>query len=171
MVASSDNQQPLIKLLVLFILTAFSGTALAGILAGNCTGSDPSDCTGDQSSGISVSAPPNTLNVFDLSGPIQPASGTAGIQLQSTGGLDLTINSGTAQANVGIVTTQAPGISILSKGTPPAPQNDLLLNVPIPGTSGVPGGVGQVNSYSDITTSGSNADGIVVKSRTTGRVL
>ncbi|MEJ2653399.1 MAG: hypothetical protein P8173_16915, partial [Gammaproteobacteria bacterium] len=91
------------------------------------------------------------MNVFDLSGPIQPVPGTAGIQLQSTGGSDLTVNSGTTQVNAGIVTTQAPGISVSSKGTPPTPQNDLLLNVPIPGTAGVSGGVGQVNSYSDIT--------------------
>jgi hypothetical protein len=128
-------------------------------------------CEGDQSSGIYLTAPPNTLNVINLSGQINPATGLPGIQLQSTNSSDLIINSGTAQSNVGIVTNQASGINLLTIGTPSTPQPDALLNVPIPGTNLVSGGAGQVNSYSDLTMSGSNADGIFVTSRTTGRLL
>ena len=75
-------------------------------------------CEGDQSAGVSVTAPPNTLNLSNLTGPVQPASGTPGIQLQSSGASDLTVNSGTVQANVSIETSEASGIRVTSTGRP-----------------------------------------------------
>jgi len=125
-------------------------------------------CQGNQSAGISITAPPNTLNVKNLTGPIQPSSGTSGIRLNSDGGSDLTINSGERLSNVSIITNQASGIVVSSQGSPPSPQNDPLLNIPIPGNPGVSGGVVRVDSYSDITTGGTNAHGISAKSNTTG---
>ena len=131
------------------------------------------NCQGDQSAGIGLTAPPapGTLNVFNLSKPIAPSTPGPGIGLQSTQGSDLTVNSGTAQSSVSIVGTQAPGIAVSSQGiaqVPPVQQYDPLLNVPIPGSAGVSGGVVTVNSYGDITTSGASAHGISAQSSTPG---
>lgn len=162
MFARTPDQRNLITRL-LFLLAALPQVANSGNDA--CSGGD---CQGNQSAGISITAPPNTLNVNNLTGPIQPSSGTPGIHLGSDGGLDLTINSGNSLSNVSIITNQASGIVVSSKGTPPSPSNDPLLNVPIPGNPGVSGGVVRIESYSDITTGGTNAHGIFAQSNTTG---
>ena len=60
-----------------------------------------------------------------------------------------------------------PAIQLQSTGTAASPQENPVLGIPIPGDD-VPGGVVQVNSYSDITTTNNNAPGIHASSQTTG---
>ena len=130
---------------------------------------------GDQSAGISINADSyspsvSRLEVNTLSKNIEPQSETGGIHFISTSGGDVTINSGGSQAHVVISTVgeNAAGIDTESQGTPPPPTNDPLLNIPIPGQPEVSGGVVRIESFSDITTNGKNAHGIVALSNTTG---
>ncbi|MEI2419887.1 hypothetical protein V6O07_06415, partial [Arthrospira platensis SPKY2] len=125
-------------------------------------------CEGNQSAGIAVSAPPVTLRVDNLVGPIQ-TTGDA-IFFRSGAGSDLTLYSGRAAQRVTISTTgvEGRGIHLRTIGQPAAPQPDALLDVPIPGSPGVSGGVVRVDSYSDITTGGARAHGIHAFSSTTG---
>lgn len=104
-----------------------------------------------------------TGSTMDCEGAI-----TDGVVLESSvGALNLTVNSGSAAENAEIGPTANPGIRVSSSGTPAAPSNDALLNVPIPG-AGVSGGEVTVNSYSTITTTGSGAHGISASSATSG---
>ncbi len=169
----SDHTQFRLNRLAASIALAFSLTHVSIVQADCNVLGEVETCQGDQSSGVqttssSFTPPIQELDVLNLSAPISPASTTPGISLYSSGGLDLTINSGTVQANVSIVTDQAPGITTSSQGTPPTPTNDPFLDIPIPGAPGVSGGVVHVNSYSNITSSGTNADGIAAQSANTG---
>ncbi|HEY6927146.1 MAG TPA: hypothetical protein VI653_26955, partial [Steroidobacteraceae bacterium] len=146
----------------IWILAELPATAMAG--PDPCNGGN---CQGNQSAGINITAPPNTVNVSNLSGPIQPASGTSGVLLQSSAGLNLTVNSGTAGDRVTILTNQAAGITVLSSGAP-TPVFDNLLGVLVPSAQSPSGGGGEVSNYGDITTGGAHAPGIFVQSSTTG---
>lgn len=105
-----------------------------------------------------------TGSTMDCEGAI--TDGVAVLE-SSVGALNLTVNSGSAAENAEIGPTANPGIRVSSSGTPAAPSNDALLNVPIPG-AGVSGGEVTVNSYSTITTTGSGAHGISASSATSG---
>jgi hypothetical protein len=157
-------------------LIAMTHTVMAG--PGSCD-PDPVDsskviCTGDQSGGVAssidFSSPPtNTLNVNSLSNDIQ-TSGKAGILFHNNSGDNVIVNSGDSQSSV-VITTEgndAAGIVAESRGTPADPPSDDFLDIPIPGTPEVAGGVVEVNSYSNITTDGNHAHGIVAQSNTSG---
>jgi len=123
---------------------------------------------GNQSQGVSFSSGTITiLNVNSLSTAITPSAGTEGILFSSSAGGNVTLNSGTSATNVVIHTSGAAGIDLQSAGIAPYPQVNPVLGIPIPGDN-VPGGVVQVNSYSDITTTNDNAPGIRALSQTTG---
>jgi len=128
--------------------------------------------TGNQSSGVTANSPPIlTLDVSGLVGPIQPGSGVTGISLQNNSAANLTINSGVVGQPVVVLTTgsNALGISAVSLGSPPQnPPNDPFLGVPIPTASTVSGGVVNITSDTNITTTGANAYGIQAQSSTTG---
>ena len=134
---------------------------------------DTMTCTGEQMNGIEIHDNAlTTLNVLDLDpNLIQPAgAGVSGISFKNTGGGNITINSGDSQFPVVITTVadQSSGIATLSQRSPPAAPNDPFLNIPIPGTPEVSGGVVKVISFSEITTSGRNSHGIIAQSNTTG---
>jgi len=129
-------------------------------------------CTGDHSQGIDVDADQTgpTLRVDGLLRPIQPAAGADAIRFFSGQGSDLSLFSGSSEQLVGIETTGAGARGIFSEsvGTPPRPQDDDLLGVPIPGSTNVSGGCIEVESFSHITTRGRKAHGIAGRSRTSG---
>ncbi len=95
-----------------------------------------------------------------------------GIDIRSYSGLDVTINSGSADEIIVIDRTSAGdgaiGIVAISTGTAPRPTDDPFLGIPIPGSPGVGGGAVTVNNHGDITTSGTGAHGIYAASATTG---
>ncbi|WP_298828182.1 autotransporter outer membrane beta-barrel domain-containing protein [uncultured Piscinibacter sp.] len=136
------------------------------------------DCQGDQSEGIDIVAPPNTLNVFNLAGSgIRPVASKPGIQLTSQGGANLTVFSGLGGAPVSIVTLGADGIRVRSAGRPSGVTVDAFLDVPIPpspflplppGATPAAGGVVTVINHGNITTSGASAHGIEALSSTLG---
>lgn len=127
---------------------------------------------GNQSGGISVSS--NTiveLQVKELyPNLIAPDAGTAGIYFSSTSGANVVLKSGEFGTNIDIQTRNAPGILLQSSGIAPAPQTDTVLGIPIPGRDQVSGGVVQLQSFSNITTTtiDSSAHGIEAKSSTSG---
>jgi uncharacterized protein with beta-barrel porin domain len=90
---------------------AFAGPALAGPVPAGCsidgTGTIET-CTGDQHTGIAISAPTavTTLNVNSLTTAITPLSGIPGISFISGGAITITSNTGT----FGITTSNANGI-------------------------------------------------------------
>jgi hypothetical protein len=132
--------------------------------------------TGDQSNGIAsgidkdfLSPPVNTLNVNALSGEIEPATGTRGIDFRNRRGGNVNVHSGAAADPVAISTTGAEGIFAESLGTPPTPAApDPFLRVRIPGDPGIDGGEVVVESYGSIMTEGDGARGIFAHSATTG---
>jgi len=132
--------------------------------------------TGDQSNGIAsgidkefLSPPVNTLNVNALSGEIEPATGTRGIDFRNRQGGNVNVHSGAAADPVAISTTGAEGIFAESLGTPPIPAApDPFLRVRIPGDPGIDGGEVVVESYGSIMTEGDGARGISAHSATTG---
>jgi len=132
--------------------------------------------TGDQSNGIAsgidkdfLSPPVNTLNVNALSGEIEPATGTRGIDFRNRRGGNVNVHSGAAADSVAISTTGAEGIFAESLGTPPTPAApDPFLRVRIPGDPGIDGGEVVVESYGSIMTEGDGARGISANSATTG---
>lgn len=67
---------------------------------------------GDQGDGISVTSRFNVLNVNQLTGAIQPAAGTIGVNFLNQAGGNVTLNAGVAQTNIVIGTTgnQADGV-------------------------------------------------------------
>jgi uncharacterized protein YhjY with autotransporter beta-barrel domain len=157
------------------VLLADSRPAQAGPDAVSVNG-DTATAQGNQSTGISSSVdfstpPVSILNVFSLSSLIQPGSSIPGISFLNGSGGNVTVNSGVTGANVGIQTSGNNGVGIVAQsvGTPSAnPPKDPFLNIPIPTDAAVAGGVVSVNSYSDITTTGVGAHGIVARSSTTG---
>jgi hypothetical protein len=123
---------------------------------------------GNQSNGISLSSGAITvLRVNELSTSITPQTGTEGIQFLSSSGGNVTVDGGVSGTNVMIATSGAAGIHLQSSGVAPYPNVNPVLGIPIPGDN-VPGGIVQVNSYSDITTEGDYAPGIQALSYTTG---
>src|SRR5580658_2630094 len=75
---------------------AFGGPALAGPDACTLSGGGTIEtCSGNQSAGISITAPTaiTTLNVNTLNQAIAPAGGTAGISFSSAGAITLTSNT------------------------------------------------------------------------------
>ena len=94
------------------------------------------------------------------------------IVVDNDNGEDITIESGSEDSTAVIDTTadgdDATGIFARSTGRPPTPTDDPFLGIPIPGTPDVSGGVVTVNSYTDITTDGTDAHGIHAVSSTTG---
>ena len=123
---------------------------------------------GDQSAGISLSSGTITiLRVDELSKAITPQTSTEGIQFLSSSGGNVTLDSGNSATSVVIRTSNAAGIQLQSVGVAPYPQVNSVLGIPIPGDN-VPGGIVQVNSYSDITTTNGSAPGIHALSYTTG---
>lgn len=134
--------------------------------------SDTGTFTGDQHggivSGIDFTSPPITvLNVNTLLGPISPTSGASGIYLFNNDGAGLTVNAGVSDANI-VINTQgddAYGIHAVSEGAPASYAWAPGLGVLEPaGTSGA-GGPVEVLSYSDITTIGDGAHGIVAQNQ------
>lgn len=160
--------------LALALMTAFPLGAAAATLECLSTG----QCSGDQSDGIDVSAPPATLNVFDLAGSgIRPAAGRPGIRLGSQSGLSLSVFAGAAGAPISVVTSNTPGLQVNSQGRPSGTGNDAFLQIPIPplpglqpppGAQPAAGGAVTVSNHGDITTSGSGAHGIAAESSTLG---
>jgi len=124
---------------------------------------------GDQSEGISVTSGFNTMNVNSLSEPIQPATGILGINFLNPAGGNVALNAGTPQSNIVVQTTGngATGMVARSHGSCSS-TDDPFLGISIPGASNNPGGVVVIDSYSDITTVGTNAPGIGAESRTAG---
>lgn len=122
------------------------------------------NCTGDNAAGITVnngSGPLQTLNVFDLTTNIAPASGTTGILFTSNGAVEVNIDAGafavhTDNANgIFAAASVAGAVTIISTadfvttgggatGIEGSGQNDLLT----------------ITSSGNITTSGNNAFGI-----------
>ncbi len=156
----------------------FSGWAPLAGAADPCAVVDGvQTCTGDQSSGVALeSGEITTLIVEDLDGPIGPPAlpdGTEGIRFKFDSDLnpggdatgDVTLRSGNADASVTITTKDAAGIRLEAVGKAPAPP-DSPLGIPIPGDES--GGTVSVDSFSDVTTSGEDAYGIVAESRTSG---
>jgi uncharacterized protein YhjY with autotransporter beta-barrel domain len=141
-------------------------------------------CTGDQSLGIKVeNGSVNTLKVRSLEPNIinTSANDVNGISFERSGGGNVNLHSGESGTNVVIKTggEAASGISASSVGVPPQPTSNQFLGIPIipmPCTTddsdctsvGVSGGVIQVHSYSDITTTGTSAHGILAQSNTSG---
>ncbi len=130
---------------------------------------------GNQSSGIAsgtdfFSPPVNTLNVNSLSGAIQPGVNQAGISFVNGTGNNVIIHSGMPGSNVVIQTSgSGAGISAQSTGNVTTlPPPDPLLGIRIPTAASVPGGLVSVDSYSDITSTGNGACGIVGTSQTAG---
>ena len=127
-------------------------------------------CTGNHSQGIAsgedfASPPATTLNVHSFPGGISPISGKAGIYFLNEGGGSVTVNSGTAQEG-GVITTQgsaASGIVAISKGSPAGYTLLPGLGVYVPTSSSGSGGPVTVESYSNITTNGSDSHGIVAQ--------
>src|ERR1700677_3415919 len=124
----------------------------------------------NQSSGVTVSSPPIlTINVNSLNQAIAPGAGTNGINVSNGSAGNVTINSGSAGGTITINTSGAGnGIFVQSTGNPSAPANDPFLGVPIPTSATVSGGVVTVNSFSNITTTGAQANGISAASATSG---
>ncbi|TXH47090.1 MAG: hypothetical protein E6Q93_28720 [Burkholderiaceae bacterium] len=160
--------------LALSLMTAFPLAAPAATPECLATG----QCSGDQSGGIDVSAPPVMLNVFSLSGSgIRPPASHPGIRLTSQAGSSLSVFSGVAGAPISVSTDGAPGIQVNSQGRPSGSGNDPFLQIPIPplpglqpppGSQPAAGGAVMVRNHGDITTSGSGAHGIVAESSTLG---
>ena len=96
--------------------------------------------------------------VFLVSLLFAHASYAQPISVDNSKGEDVTVNSGTADDIAVIDTTgdDATGIFVRSRGTPPRPADDPFLGIPIPGTPLVSGGVVTINSFTDITTNGTN---------------
>ncbi|MBW2559376.1 MAG: hypothetical protein JRE40_00830, partial [Deltaproteobacteria bacterium] len=127
-------------------------------------------CTGNQSQGISSvtdfnSPPATTLNVNSLSGAINPTSGKSGIDFENSTGSSVTIKSGTENNPVVITThgSNASGITAISKGSPTGYSLLPGLGINVPTSSSGSGGPVTVESYSNITTNGSNSHGIVAQ--------
>jgi len=132
---------------------------------------DPTTYSGDQSAGVVVASPPTfTAYVNSLTGAITPGSGVNGITLNNGSAGDVTINAGVSGTPIVINTSgvNGRGISISSVGTPSAPGTDPFLQVQIPTSTSVSGGVVTVNSFSNITTTGNLGYGIAASSSTTG---
>jgi hypothetical protein len=127
-------------------------------------------CTGNHSQGIAsgedfASPPATTLDVYSFPEGISPTSGKAGIYFLNDGGGSVTVNSGTAQEG-GVITTQggaASGIVAISKGSPAGYSLLPGLGIYVPTSSSGSGGPVRVESYSNITTNGSNSHGIVTQ--------
>ena len=159
---------------VLLTLLVLTGVAQAGPDPVTVT-NGVATAQGDQSHGIVsgsdfFSPPVTTLNVNSLSGPIQPAGNQAGIFFANGAGDNVIIHSGLAGSNVVIQTSgSGAGISAQSTGNVTTlPPPDPLLGIRIPTAASVPGGLVSVDSYSDITTRGNGAYGIVGTSQTAG---
>jgi uncharacterized protein YhjY with autotransporter beta-barrel domain len=127
-------------------------------------------CTGNHSQGIAsgedfASPPATTLNIYSFPEGISPTSGKAGIYFLNDGGASVTVNSGTAQEG-GVITTQgsaASGIVAISKGSPAGYSLLPGLGIYVPTSSSGSGGPVTVESYSNITTNGSDSHGIVAR--------
>ena len=83
--------------LALALLTAFPhGPAMAGDACDSVR-----NCQGDQLQGVVFSAPPGTLNVFNLVGDgIRPSPGIAGISLSGAAGQSLRVSSGSSKKRI-----------------------------------------------------------------------
>ena len=153
------------------LVVCYGDRVMAGPDTGTLVG-DTGTFTGDQSagiiSGVDFTSPPITvLNVNTLFSPISPASGISGIYLFNGSGAGLTVNGGDSDANIIINTlgSNAYGIYGVSEGAPASYEWAAGLGILEPdGPSGA-GGPVQVLSYSDITTNGDSAHGIVAKNR------
>jgi len=125
-------------------------------------------CSGNQSTGIPLN-PNNAITdlfLLDLTAPIAPAPGIAGIDFEAQGtdgvpglpGADLTV---TTDATVSITTTNGGvGISVSSKGGNGA---DGSFFVSLGGAGGA-GGAVTISNAGAITTNGSNAIGLSASS-------
>ncbi|MBI4996282.1 MAG: hypothetical protein HZC22_05155 [Rhodocyclales bacterium] len=139
-----------------------------------CSGSPTSvTCSGDQSAGISRSAPPGELNVLDLSGPIIPyVSGRSGIRLATESGANVLINAGASAQPVTIDTTHSGAVGIIGTATGVPSGNvadDAFLGVPLVGVNpAVPGGDVRITSRATIVTDGAGAHGISAYSASPG---
>ncbi len=133
---------------------------------------DTGTFTGNQHDGIvsdiDFESPPITvLNVNALLDSISPASGVSGIYLFNSAGAGLTVNGGVSDANI-IINTQgdsAYGIYAVSEGAPAGYDWAPGLGVLEPAGASGAGGAVEVLSYSDITTTGDGAHGIVAQNR------
>jgi uncharacterized protein YhjY with autotransporter beta-barrel domain len=159
--------------LALGILLASAAALLAAPTAVTING-NTATAQGNQSAGVHSGADfdPNVINILNVNSlfnPIAPASGVTGISFNNGTGGNVIVNSGIPGNNVVINTLNAIGIFATSVGTPSSsPPVDPFLKIPIPGAAAVNGGAVTVNSYSDITTTGNDAAGIVGRSATTG---
>ena len=162
-----------LSLFILVLCLVLSGATSILAAPDGCTeepgGSGIFVCRGNQSEGIRISSSVIAeLNVKELSpNEIIPESGE-GIRFDSTSGGDVILKSGELGSNVVIQTDSASGIVLESSGDAPVPRTDTVLGIPVPGRDSVSGGVVQLESHSNITTTGDSAYGIEAKSSTTG---
>ena len=164
---------PFLPVVAVVLGILFSGPATANTPPvldghGNMT------CTTDQSSGIKITGTDynpavTTLNVYGLTGPINPGVGDPGISLTNGSSLNATINSGNASTpgNISISVTNSYGISAQSQGSNGSDGQDAtLFTGSTPGGGGANAGNVTVNTINtSIATAGANAIGILAVSQ------